>query len=40
MPMALPNPGGGDPTWVFIVTGIVFVILVVAGAIMWRRRGK
>jgi LPXTG-motif cell wall-anchored protein len=37
---ALPNPGGGDPTWVFVMAGIFFVIIAGAGVMLWLRRRK
>jgi LPXTG-motif cell wall-anchored protein len=37
---ALPNPGGGDPTRVFVVTGIFFVIIIGTGIVLWLRRRK
>jgi LPXTG-motif cell wall-anchored protein len=37
---ALPNPGGGDPTWVFAVTGLFFVIIIGAGIFLRLRRRK
>jgi hypothetical protein len=37
---ALPNPGGGDPTWVFVMVGIFFVIIIGAGIALWLRGRK
>ena len=37
---ALPNPGGGDPTWVFVMTGIFFVVIIGTGIILWLRRRR
>jgi hypothetical protein len=37
---ALPDPGGGDPTWVFVVTGIFFVVIISTGIVLWLQRRK
>ena len=37
---ALPNPGGGDPTWGLVVSGIFFVIIAGTGIVLWLRRRK
>jgi LPXTG-motif cell wall-anchored protein len=37
---ALPNPGGGDPTWVFVMTGIFCIVIIGTGIFLWMRRRK
>lgn len=41
LPMALPSPGeSGDVLWVFIVSGVLFVILAGVGLMLYRRSKK
>lgn len=37
---ALPNPGGGDPIWGLVVSGILFVTIAGAWIVIWLRRRK